>query len=178
MQIDDMILVSVDDHVVRAAGHVRAARAGEVEGRARRGSCTSADGTDVWVFEGQQIPNVGLNAVAGRPPEEYGMEPTSLAQLREGCYDVDARVDDMNANGMLGSMCFASMPGFCGELFGRRRTRSSRSVMLQAYNDWHIDEWCGRASGPLHPAGAADALGSEAAWPTRSGASRRRAATR
>ena len=42
----------------------------------------------MWVFEGAQIPNIGLNAVAGRPPEEYGMEPTSLAQLRPGNYDV------------------------------------------------------------------------------------------
>ncbi len=25
-------------------------------------------GDDVWVFDGQVIPNIGLNAVAGRPP--------------------------------------------------------------------------------------------------------------
>ena len=78
------------------------------------------DGSDVWVFEGRQIPNVGLNAVAGRPPEEYGMEPTALEQLRPGCYDVDARVADMNANGVLGSLCFPTVPGFVGELFGER----------------------------------------------------------
>ena len=42
------------------------------------------DGSDVWVFEGEQIPNIGLNAVVGRPPEEYGMEPTSFEQLRPG----------------------------------------------------------------------------------------------
>ena len=40
------------------------------------------DGTDVWTYEGNEIPNIGLNAVAGRPPEEYGMEPTSFDEMR------------------------------------------------------------------------------------------------
>ena len=77
---------------------------------------TKDDGSNLWVFEGGQIPNVGLNAVSGRPPEEYGMEPTALTQLRPGCYDVDERVADMNANGVLGSLCFPTVPGFVGEL--------------------------------------------------------------
>ena len=28
---------------------------------------TKQDGSNVWWFENQQVPNVGLNAVAGRP---------------------------------------------------------------------------------------------------------------
>ena len=66
------------------------------------------DGSNVWVFEGRQVPNIGLNAVAGRPLEEYGVEPTAYDQLRPGCYDLRARIDDTNANGVLGSMCFPS----------------------------------------------------------------------
>ena len=112
------------------------------------------DGSDVWVFEGKQIPNVGLNAVAGRAPEEYGMEPTALSQLRPGCYDIDARIGDMNANGVLGSLCFPSVPGFVGELFGRQAKAGKRELaiaMLRAYNDWHIDEWCGKYPGRFIP---------------------------
>ena len=128
MQLDDMILVSVDDHVCEPPdmwdGHLPA-----TSGRTGRPRLVhKKDDTDVWVFEGQQIPNVGLNAVAGRPPEEYGMEPTALHQLRKGCYDVDARIDDMNVNGMLGSLCFPSVPGFVGELFGRSRSRRTAST--------------------------------------------------
>ena len=47
------------------------------------------------------------------------MEPTSFAELRKGCYDIDERVMDMNANGVLGSLCFPSFPHFCGQLFAR-----------------------------------------------------------
>jgi len=30
------------------------------------------------------IPNVALNAVAGRPKEEYGLEPQGLDEIRPG----------------------------------------------------------------------------------------------
>ena len=76
MNIDDLILVRVDDHVVEPPdmfdGHLPA----EVRGPGAAGRSTTADGNDVWFFEGQELPNIGLNAVAGRPPEEYGIEPT------------------------------------------------------------------------------------------------------
>jgi hypothetical protein len=50
----------------------------------------------------------------------------------------------MNVNGVLGSLCFPSLPGFCGELFGRHDDKELARVMIQAYNDWHIDEWAAR----------------------------------
>ena len=113
MQMNDMILVSVDDHVCEPPDMWKRHLAPKWKDRAPR-FVTKEDGTNLWVFEGGQIPNVGLNAVAGRPPEEYGMEPTALKQLRPGCYDVDARIGDMNANGVLGSLCFPTVPGFVG----------------------------------------------------------------
>jgi hypothetical protein len=109
------------------------------------------DGSDVWVFEGAQIPNIGLNAVVGRPPEEYGMEPTSFDQLRPGTFDVHARIGDMNVNGVLAQMCFPSFPGFCGALFARQDDKQLALAMLRAYNDWHIDEWAGSHPGRFIP---------------------------
>ncbi len=47
------------------------------------------------------------------------METTSFAELRAGCDDIDERVKDMDANGVLGSLCFPSFPQFCGQLFAR-----------------------------------------------------------
>jgi predicted TIM-barrel fold metal-dependent hydrolase len=150
MEMNEMILVSVDDHVCEPPDMWKNVLPETWKSRAPK-FVSRADGSDVWVFEGQQIPNVGLNAVAGRPLEEYGMEPTALSQLRKGCYDVDARIDDMNANGVLGSLCFPSVPGFCGELFGRHQDKELARVMIQAYNDWHIDAWCGAHPGRFIP---------------------------
>ena len=96
-------------------------------------------------------PNIGLNAVAGKPPEEYGIEPTSFAEMRSGCYDVGDRVADMDANGVLGSMCFPSFPQFCGQLFSRTEDKDVAIAMVRAYNDWHIDEWCASHPGRFIP---------------------------
>ena len=150
MRTEDMILVSVDDHVVEPPdmfdGHLPA----KYKDLAPK-VIQNADGNDVWLYEGQELPNIGLNAVSGKPPEEYGIEPTTFAEMRPGCYDIHERVRDMNANGVLGSMCFPSFPQFCGQLFSRTEDKTVALAMLQAYNDWHVDEWCGTYPGRFIP---------------------------
>ena len=94
MRMEDLILVSVDDHVVEPPDMFDGRLAQKYRDRAPRVK-HKKDGSDVWTFEGIQIPNIGLNAVAGPPPEEYGVEPTAYEQLRAGCYDVDARIRDI-----------------------------------------------------------------------------------
>jgi len=147
--VDDMILISVDDHVVETPGlfdrHVPERWRDQAPRVERR------DGFDVWTFDGRDVPNIALNAVAGLPPHRYGIDPTSFADLRPGTYDVDARVRDMDANGVLASMCFPSFPQFCGQLFARTDDKELAHVMVQAYNDWHIDEWCGSHPGRFIP---------------------------
>jgi predicted TIM-barrel fold metal-dependent hydrolase len=139
---EDLILISVDDHVVEPPDLFDRHLPARWRDKAPR-VVHEEDGTDYWVYEDARIPNVGLNAVAGRPPEEYGIEPTSFEEMRRGCYDVHERVRDMNANGVLGSMCFPSFPQFCGQLFARTKDKEQALVMLQAYNDWHVEDWCG-----------------------------------
>lgn len=150
MKLEDMILVSVDDHVVEPPDMWEGVLTPEWQSKAPR-LVSKPDGTDVWIFGDAQIPNIGLNAVSGRPPEEYGMEPTALSQLRAGHYDIHERVRDMSASGILGSMCFSSVPGFCGQLFARNEDKQLARVMTQAYNDWHIDGWCGAYPGRFIP---------------------------
>jgi hypothetical protein len=150
MQAEDLILMSVDDHVVEPPDMFDGRIPAKWKDRAPR-VIHKENGTDVWSYEGHEIPNVGLNAVVGRPPEEYGIEPTSFAEMRPGCYDIHERIRDMNVNGVLGSMCFPSFIQFCGQLFARTEDKELALVMLQAYNDWHIDEWCGAYPGRFIP---------------------------
>ena len=145
MKMEDMIMVSVDDHVVEPPdlfkNHMTAAQLEKAPKLIAEG------GKQYWSFEGQHLPNIGLNAVVGRVPEEYGCEPTTFAQMRKGCYDIDARIDDMNANGIFGSLCFGSFVGFEGSLFIKTQDKQNAYTIIQAYNDWHIDEWCGAYPG-------------------------------
>ena len=152
MRAEDLILVSVDDHVIEPPGMFDGRLPARYQDRAPT-LVHRDDGTDYWHYDGSEIPNVGLNAVVGRPPEEYGIEPSSLAEMRAGCYDVHERVRDMSANGVLGSMCFPSFPQFCGQLFARRAATDADEAlaMIRAYNDWHVEGWCGAEPGRFIP---------------------------
>lgn len=141
MNKDAMILVSVDDHTVEPPDMFKNHLAKKYQDEAPR-LVHNPDGSDTWQFRDIVIPNVALNAVAGKPKEEYGLEPQGLDEIRKGCYDVDERVKDMNGGGILGSMCFPSFPGFAGRLFATEDPEFSLAL-VQAYNDWHVEEWCG-----------------------------------
>jgi hypothetical protein len=149
VNMNDLILVSVDDHVVEPPTLFDRHLPASYKDKAPR--VESRNGADVWVYEGRQLPNIGLNAVAGRVPEEYGMEPLAFGQVRKGCWDVKARVDDMNANGQLGGLCFPTFVAFAGTLFLGAHDKEAAKVIISAYNDWHIDEWCGGAPGRFIP---------------------------
>ena len=150
MLLEDLVLVSVDDHVVEPPdmfeGRLPARYADQAPVVTRR-----EDGTEIWRFDDKEATNIGLNAVAGRPVEEYGIEPTSFDEIRPGCYDIARRVRDMDANGVIGSMCFPSFPQLCGQLFAKAKDPALGMAVLQAYNDWHIDEWCGSYPGRFIP---------------------------
>jgi predicted TIM-barrel fold metal-dependent hydrolase len=142
MNANDMILVSVDDHVIEPPTMFDA----HIPERWRdQAPCVKedADGSQYWEFEGGRAPNMGLNAVAGVPPEEYGLNPLRFDQMRPGCYDIHERIRDMNANGVLGSINFPTFVHFCGQLFLRATDKELSLACVRAYNDWHIDEWAG-----------------------------------
>jgi predicted TIM-barrel fold metal-dependent hydrolase len=150
MQMNDMILVSVDDHLIEPEDMFLKHMPTRFLDRApsvRRGS----SGAHHWQIEGKRAPGLGLNAVVGRPKEEYGFEPVAYDHVRRGCYDVDARIEDMDANGVLGSICFGSFPGFGGARFQHMDDKELALATIRAYNDWHIHDWCGKHPGRFIP---------------------------
>jgi len=54
---------------------------------------------------------------------------------------------------VLGSMCFPSFPGFSGRLFANADDKDLALAVVQAYNDWHVDEWCAAYPGRFIPMG-------------------------
>ena len=142
MQMNDMVIVSVDDHIVEPPDLFEGHLSGADLASAPQFHTTAA-GTNHWTYQGKTLSSAGLNAVVGRVPEEYGMEPQSLAQMRKGCWDVNARLDDMNASGVAASLNFGSIGGFDGSAcFHAAPDKALALKHLRAYNDWHILEWC------------------------------------
>ena len=159
-----MILVSVDDHVVEPPDMFERhlpARWHDVAPRVDRARTTAATSGSTTATRSRTSGSTRSPAV--RPTSTAWSRP-SFDEIRSGCYDIDERVRDMNANGVLGSMCFPSFPNLCGQLFSRSSDHDAGLAVLQAYNDWHIDEWCGTLPRPLHPARCCRRSGTRARW--------------
>lgn len=152
MNMDDMILVSVDDHLVEPPDMFEGRLAKKYLEDAPK-FIRRADGTNAWVYDGREMANIALNAVAGRRREEYGAEPTCIEDLRKGTYDIHARIDDMNANGQLAGLNYGSFCGAAGSTFFLAKDKELALAVLQAYNDWHIEDWCGTYPGRSIPLG-------------------------
>ena len=103
---------------------------------------------------------MGLNAVVTWPKEDWGFDPIVVRR------DAARRLRRPRARARHEPQRHPRVDVLPDVRRVQLRARSSRSadkdlalVMLQAYNDWHIDEWCGRVSRPLHPAGHPAHLG-------------------
>jgi predicted TIM-barrel fold metal-dependent hydrolase len=142
MNVDDLILVSIDDHLIEPPdvfdNHIPA----RYRDRAPK-LIKDDEGIERWVFEGMEVGSSGLNAVASWPKSEWSLDPVGIPEMRPGCYDVHERVRDMNAAGVWASMCFPTMGGFSARAFNDSVDKQLASAVISAYNDWHIDEWCG-----------------------------------
>lgn len=139
MNKEDMILISVDDHTVEPPNMFKNHLPKKYIDDAPR-LVHNADGSDMWKFRDTVIPNVALNAVAGGPGE-YGIEPPVWMRFGRAA-TTSTSGSGHECGGILASICFPSFPGFAGRLFATEDPDFSLAL-VQAYNDWHIEEWCG-----------------------------------
>ncbi|MCU1644403.1 MAG: putative amidohydrolase [Nocardia sp.] len=149
MNIDDLILVSIDDHVVEPPDMFNGRIPAKWADQTPRVE-VDEHGIDRWVYRGRPTGVVGLNAVVSWPPEEWGFDPAGYAEMRPAVYNVHERIRDMNANGVLGSMCFPTFAGFSAGHLSYFKDEIT-VAMIQAYNDWHIEDWAGAYPGRFIP---------------------------
>jgi predicted TIM-barrel fold metal-dependent hydrolase len=136
-------VISVDDHLIEPPDLFDGRVPARLADRAPR-LIEQADGTQAWLYEDNLYPNVGLNAVVGRPKDEWRMDPARFDEMRKGCWDIHARVADMDAGGVWASLCFPSLiAGFAGVLFSRSRDPQVGLACVRAWNDWHAEVWAG-----------------------------------
>ena len=134
-------VISVDDHVVEPRDMFEGRVPAKLADRVPR-IVETPEGYEVWQFEDQFFSQVGMNAVAGRRPETVKVEPFRFEQMRPGCYDVDARVRDMDVNGVWASVNFPSMiTGFCGRVYFAAKDKDVGVACVRAFNDWIFEEW-------------------------------------
>jgi predicted TIM-barrel fold metal-dependent hydrolase len=134
-------VISVDDHLVEPRHMFEGRLPKRLQERAPRVVETSA-GYEVWEFEGQRHYQAGMNAIVGRRRSGVVVEPLRFEHMRPGCYDVHARIKDMDINGVWASVNFPSMiAGFCGRVFSQAADPELGLAATRAWNDWFFEEW-------------------------------------
>jgi predicted TIM-barrel fold metal-dependent hydrolase len=163
-------IVSVDDHVVEPAHvwerwlpakhrdkgpHVERRGIGTMRhvGGGTYEQTFDPDGpqADCWVYEDLVYIHKRHVAAVGFDRDDMTMSPMTYDEMRPGCYEPKARVDDMELNWVEASLSFPSFPRFCGQTFLEAKDRELAEACVYAYNDWMVDEWCGDSGGRLIP---------------------------
>ncbi len=146
-------IISVDDHLVEPPGMFDGRMPSAFAERAPR-VVTTDEGHEVWEYEGERYTQVGLNAIAGRERTHEDLEPARFDQMRRGCFDVDARVADMELDGVWASCSFPSrIAGFSGAVFAASRDPELGHAVTRAWNDWMFEDWYGRHPDRIIPMG-------------------------
>ncbi|MCO5317093.1 MAG: amidohydrolase [Microthrixaceae bacterium] len=162
-------IISVDDHVIEPPGVWQdrlAERFKEAGPRSirQKGRMDFVGGVfsfepdddglegDWWTFEGKQYPLTRLEAAVGFDRDEVQVLPITYEGMRKGCWDRDARLEDMDANWTEASMAFpSSFVRFCGQRFYEADDKDLADACVKAYNDWQVEEWCAGTGGRLIP---------------------------
>ena len=142
-------MISVDDHVLEPPDVWQKRVSAKYKDRAPK--LVSDKAGERWVYDGRDVPTSGLSAVVGKDSTQFSPEAMSYRDMRPGCYDPVARVEDMNIDGVISSLCFPSFPRFCGQIFYEATDKDLALEGVRAYNDWMIEEWCGSAPGRFIP---------------------------
>ena len=164
--------ISVDDHVVEPHGlwldrlpakyHEQGPRAQRQKGHVvysplgqpgfAAGEGTADRWCDVWHYEDTQWPMHAAFAAVGPTADLHATTALTYDDLLPGCFDQTHRLADMDLNHTEASLCFPTVPRFCGQLFLNRQDMDLALLCVRAYNDFMIEEWCGGAgAGRLIP---------------------------
>jgi predicted TIM-barrel fold metal-dependent hydrolase len=106
---------------------------------------------DCWVYEDLVVPHKRHVAAVGFERDDMSLSPITYDEMRPGCYDPKARLEDMDVNWVEASLSFPTFPRFCGQTFLEAKDRELALACVAAYNDWMHEEWCGDSGGRLVP---------------------------
>lgn len=135
-------IISVDDHLLEPP-NLFSRMPGDLRDRGPQFK-EDESGLPFWEVNGSRHHIIISDGAVGRPMNEWNMAPQRFSELRLGVYDVDARIRDMDLNGVWASLNFPSGPwGFCGTTLSRIPDPKVSLAAVQAYNDWVLEEWCG-----------------------------------
>jgi predicted TIM-barrel fold metal-dependent hydrolase len=162
-------IISVDDHIVEPADlwisrlpskyhdvgpRVKRGVMGEVTyvgGKLTVKPGSEGNPTDWWHYEELRRPLLRVDSAVGVPRDQVTMSGITFEDMRPGSYSKAERLEDMDANHIEASLCFPTLPRFCGQTFLEAKDKELALLCVKAYNDFQVEEWCADTGGRLIP---------------------------
>lgn len=165
-------IISVDDHIVEPPGvwiDRLPSKYHDVAPRSKRlpvkeltfigGKFTAIPGepgdpgelVDWWFYEDLRRPLTRLDTAVGFGRDEITLKGVTYDDMRPGSFDLTARLEDMDINHVEASMCYPTLPRFCGQTFSEADDKELALLCVQAYNDWTVEDWCAPSGGRMIP---------------------------
>jgi predicted TIM-barrel fold metal-dependent hydrolase len=115
--------------------------------RDRAPRVVSSERGDVWEFDGgrEKWP-VGLTATAGQSYFQFGPMGQTYATMRRGSFDRDARLADLDADGIWAQVLYPSVTLKGARIYSKER--ELQLACVRAYNEW-IAAFCAGSGGRL-----------------------------
>ena len=150
----DYTIISVDDHLVEPPWLFEGRLPKKFQDDAPK-IVETPEGHQQWHFDGKIFAQMGFNALVGRVDrDDFTYEPARFDDMRRGCFDINARVRDMDIVGVWASICFPSqITGFCGRIYSDASDPALGLAVTRAFNDWINDEWWGAYPERIVPMG-------------------------
>lgn len=147
----DTKLISVDDHIVEPP-HTWSSRLPSRYQEAGPRVVETEDGRQAWSYEGRVIPiDLGMVRTLPEVPKDLPNGAVRFDEMRPGCYDPVARLEDMEVDGVWASVAFPTFARFSGHRFVEGEDKALSLLCTKAYNDFLLEEWCPAAPGRLLP---------------------------
>lgn len=99
------------------------------------------DGTEAWAYEDQIIKTVRGNTRTRPGFDDDPLGVARFSEMRPGCYDPNARLDDMDLDGVWAQVNFPDFCRFAGHRFITGNDKTLSTLCVQAYNDFVAEEW-------------------------------------
>jgi predicted TIM-barrel fold metal-dependent hydrolase len=141
----DYPIIDADSHVNEPPDLWQDAVPGKWKERAPK--LVKTEKGDLWHFDGgRETWPVGLTATAGQSYFQYAPMGQTYETMRPGSFDTDARLADMDADGIFAQVLYPSVTLKGAKIYSEER--ELQIACVRAYNDWILD-FCEGSGGRL-----------------------------
>jgi predicted TIM-barrel fold metal-dependent hydrolase len=148
----DIRPISVDDHIIEPP-HLWQARLPAKYRDVGPRVVELDDGSEAWVFEDQVVQTLRGNTRTKPGLDDDPLGMARFSEMRPGCYDPEARLQEMDADGIWAQVNFPDFSRFAGHRFLACKDKELAALCIEAYNDFVVDEWCAADRERLAPLG-------------------------